>query len=150
MPSSAPDEFDDDFMFMDYDFSLSASEIVESRMSLIMSQSSEYLKCIARAVGSCIASDVYTAEELQLWMLGAVLRKLWYSSNELGIVLCPPTVKENILTTGMSLSLVQTLLVMLLRKWLGALAVVCKKETESVKVLMMLHCLHLFQMGYLS
>ena len=88
-------------MFMDYDFSLSASEIVRSRECLlIMSQSSEYLKCIARAVGSCIARDVYTAKGVAAVDAGCCAsQNFGMCLNELGIVLCPPQVKENILAT---------------------------------------------------
>lgn len=97
--SAAVDDFDDDFM--DYDFSLSATEIVLSRECLrIMNQSSEYLKSVARAVSSCIAKDVYTAVAVGAIDDGCqATEKFGTALNELGIVLCPPQVKENIFAT---------------------------------------------------
>ena len=108
---SGSDPFEDDIL--DYDFSLSAIEIVRSRQCIaLIVNSSSFLKTVAKAVGSGMkndasSQDAVTAVDKACYMANHFSTVL----NELGVSLCPPqesaSVRANVddlLTSACALS----------------------------------------------
>jgi len=90
------DPFGDDFL--DYDFSLSASEIVRSRKCLVlMTHGSEFLKAIAKAVGSGMKTDACSPDAVAAVDNGCFAATHFGTAlNELGVSLCPPQMNANV------------------------------------------------------
>ena len=84
--------------FFDYDFRLSASEIVRSRNCLLlMTNGSDFLKVVAKAVGGGMKTDACSPDAVTAVDNGCFsVTHFGTALNELGVSLCPPQMNENV------------------------------------------------------